>query len=111
MKYIIHGYKFADTPTFYDWDKEHKYPNFEIVDNVEIEREADSMDEAYKWMLENIPGYAIGCAVFSEDKKNFLLNPVKGYYACIGLPDVKQETIVAFELANVTARIERQVRK
>lgn len=111
MKYIIHGCKFAETPTFYEWDREHRYPNFEIVDKVEIEREAGSLDEAYKWMLENVPNYAIGCGVYSEDKKSFLLNPVKGYYVCLGLPDLKQDTIVAFELANVIDRIERQARK
>ena len=107
MQYIIEGCKFSKEPTYYDWDKEHRYANFEIVDKVEIVREADSLDEAYKWMLENVPTYAIGCSIRSVDKNSFLLNPVKGFYSPIGLPDLNDETIVAFELDNLIKRMQR----
>lgn len=110
MKYIIDGCKFAKDPTYYDWDKEHRYVNFEIVDRVVIEREANSLDEAYKWMLENVPTYAIGCSVRSEDGKDFILNPVKGYYALIGLPNYEDETIIAYELERANERMQRVAR-
>ena len=110
MKYIIDGCKFASEPTYFDWDKDHNYPNFEIIDKVRIEREADSLDEAYLWMLTNVPSYAFGSSIVSEDKKSFLLNPVKGFYATIGLPDYKDETIVEYEIKCLTKRMQRVAR-
>ena len=107
MKYIIDGCKFATEPTYFEWDNYHRYPNFKVIDKVRVEREANTLDEAYLWMLTNIPSYAIGCSIISDDGKNFLLNPVKGYYAIIGLPDYKDETIIAYELENVTKRMQR----
>ena len=110
MKYIIDGCKFAKEPTYFDWDTYCRYPNFEIVDKVVVEREADSLDEAYKWMLENIPSYAIGCSVRSEDGKDFILNPVKGYYIGVGLVDFSDDGIIAYELENLTKRMQRIAR-
>ena len=105
MKYTIHGRKFSKEHHYYGWDSEHKYPTFDIIDEVVITREANSLDEAYDWMLRYIPEYAIGCSIFSEDKNSFALHPVKDYYACLPeLPDLEQKTLVEYELKCLRGR-------
>lgn len=106
MKYTINGVKFSSDITFRPWDSEHRYPDFEIIDKAIFEKEANSLDEAYEWMLLNHPEYAIGCSVTSEDRRSFLLLPVKSFYLSF-LPDSKQQTIVEHELKCVRQRIAR----
>ena len=100
MKYIINGHTYANEPYYVSWDTERKYPFFKHVEEIELRLEANSLDEAYKWMLINLPAYAIGCAIRSEDGKSFRIGAEKGpsYHF---LPNLEQDTIVAHELARL----------
>lgn len=79
MKYTIYGTKWADEPTFHEWDKHHDYPHFAAIDKVVIEKDFDSMDAAHFWLMDNLPQYAIGCNIKCENGA-FFMTAAKSYY-------------------------------
>lgn len=101
MKYVVNARKFSNVPTFYEWDTEHRYPTFEIVDEIKIEIDASSLDSAYLWLLKNIPTYAIGCGITNESG-DFMFAPVKDYYCFI--PNYDDSKIVAYEIEQMKLR-------
>ena len=101
MKHIISARRFSDVPTFYEWDTTHRFPCFEIVEEITIEIDVSDLDSAYLWILESLPKYAIGCGIRNE-KGDFMFAPVKDYYYFI--PDYDDSKIVAYEIEQMNKR-------
>jgi hypothetical protein len=101
MKHVINARRFSNVPTFFQWDTAHRFPAFEIVEEVKIEIDAPDLDSAYLWLLKNLPAYAIGCGINNE-KGDFMFAPVKDYYYFI--PDYDDSKIVAYEIEQINKR-------
>lgn len=101
MKHTISARRFSNVPTFYKWDTAHRYPTFEIVEEITIEIDALNLDSAYLWLLKNLPTYAIGCGI-RNDSGDFMVCPVKDYYYFI--PNYDDSKIVAYEIEQTKKR-------
>ena len=101
MKHIISARRFSNVHTFYEWDTAHRFPHFEIVEEITIEIDVSNLDSAYMWLLKNVPTYAIGCGIRNE-KGDFMFAPVKDYYYFI--PDYDDSRIVAYEIEQMSKR-------
>ena len=79
-RYKIFGTKYSTEKSFYKWDTEHRYPTFKALDSMEFFCEAESLDDAHLWMMENQPEYAIGCGINCLDNTDFLCDAIPDYY-------------------------------
>lgn len=76
MKHIISARRFSNIPTFYEWDTAHRFPCFEIVEEITIEIDVPDLNSAYMWLLKTIPTHAIGCGIRNENG-DFMFAPSK----------------------------------
>lgn len=81
--------------SFFAWDKEKKYPNFETIDEVSIVKDFSNMNDAYLWLIENLPEYSIGAGIYSKENSDFLCVPGKGFYL-INHPEWTDNDIINF---------------
>lgn len=86
MKYTVSGKIYSDTATYYSWDSEKRWKNFNALDGTEQTWtiEASSLDEAERWFAKNHPERYMGGSIVSEDKQSFLLLAVPSIEYGIG---------------------------
>lgn len=87
--FIIIGYKYKTEQSFYDWDKEKRYPTYE-EDGEKKEfpvQPFENLRAAEIWLLKNAPEYYFGANIVEvnadgSSKKNgdFSLVAVPSYY-------------------------------
>ena len=65
--YKIIGRLYGNDPQYLDWDKEHKYPFYKKIDEVEFNVAAENLDFAKKWLMEHHPAYYMGCSIENTD--------------------------------------------
>lgn len=93
MKYfIIVGHKYKTEPSFYDWDKEKRYPTYEEDgDKKEFPvQQFENLRAAEVWLLKNAPEYYFGSNIIEVYKDgstkpngDFSLIAVPSYYECV----------------------------
>ena len=76
--YDITGTLYSVEPTYYDWDKEHHFPNFAEIDKKIWEHiPVKSIDDAKRWVLENYPDYYMGMSASQNcPSGNFMMGAV-----------------------------------
>lgn len=76
--YDITGTLYSVEPTYYDWDKEHHFPNFAEIDKKIWEHiPVKSIDDAKRWVLENYPDYYMGMSASQNcPSGNFIMGAV-----------------------------------
>lgn len=67
MKITIIGREFSNVPNYYEWDKEKRYDNYDMILEKKWEIEADTLREGEKWLAENHPDMYMGGAVTCEN--------------------------------------------
>ena len=75
----ITGRKWNLKRQYYSWDSEKKFPTYNTEEEREFTLETNDVNEAYLWMLENHPEFAVGCGVVA-DNGNFLFDANLDYY-------------------------------
>ena len=88
--YNITGKAWNMEKKWYPWDDQHKYPHFESEDETKFTVEANSMLEAYKWMLETHPELSVGCGITCENNSDFLFDAVFDYYYALGMRSIDE---------------------
>lgn len=89
MKYEIKGTLYGETPKYYSWDKEKQFDYYEEVIRHTWTIEADSIEEAERWLIDNYPECYMGAAIICKDNTDFLMTAVpsgeyeKGNYETI----------------------------
>lgn len=77
-QYEIIGQKYSEEPSFYDWDKEHKFKNYEPVGEEQTfivgpEENVRTLTDAENWFKKNHPELMMGGNIFrlnpSSDKE------------------------------------------
>lgn len=89
------GCKWSSVPTYYDFDKKHEYPNFEVVAEQKFKINFNrpcSLAEAELYFLMKHPEWAIGFNC-SNDNGDFSCNCVKGYWFQCGETPTDAEII------------------
>lgn len=76
MTIKIIGRKYSDTATYGDWDTEKEFPTFAKVAEQTWEIEAETLDEAEGWLIENHPDMYMGASIICEN----------GDFSCIAVP-------------------------
>ena len=80
MLWIITGRKYADTPSYFWWDADKKYPEYsEVIDQQTWGIEAESLTAAEMWLMENHPDYFMGSNITNRLTGNdlaFSCNPI-----------------------------------
>ena len=62
-KYRVTGTHYNETPNYYVWDNEKRFPYFTVDDEQEWVIDADNLKEAEKWFAVNHPDYFMGGAI------------------------------------------------
>lgn len=75
MKYTIHGSRYDETAIYYKWDRDRKFPEYTRIESAQYEVEANCLDEAEDWLIENHPEFYMGCSITNE-KGDFLMTPI-----------------------------------
>lgn len=94
--YKIIGSIYSENPTYYDWDSNKKFPNFEEIKREEwMPDNVHSLDDCEKWILENHPSYYMGFSATQQcPSGNFRMGAVP----CGEYPKGRYETIKGREL-------------
>lgn len=107
--YKITGRSWNMEKKWYPWDDKKIYPHFDSEDETHFEIQAESLDDAYKWMLENHPNLAVGCGISCKDNSDFLCDAVFDYYYSMGMKTI--EEVVAYNLAECNRRLAEEKSK
>ena len=107
--YKITGRSWNMEKKWYPWDDKHIYPHFESEDETRFEIQANSLHEAYKWMLETHPGLAVGCSIVCQDNSDFICDAVFDYYYSLGMRTI--EEVVAYNLKECNRLITEEQNK
>lgn len=67
MKIEVIGRKYADVATYYTWDTEKKWKNFEKVEEQTWEIEGETLYDGEMWLAENHPDMFMGGNVICEN--------------------------------------------
>lgn len=80
--YIITSRLYSETPSYYDFDKEHHFPTFEEVEGTDQvwdlrDKNITSLKDAENWLLKNHPDYWMGASITQDcPSGNFSMHAV-----------------------------------
>lgn len=75
MTITVQTTRYGEEATYYTWDKERKYKNYEPIEKHTFEVEAESVQEAEKWLANNHPELYMGAGI-TDHKGNFIMTAV-----------------------------------
>lgn len=80
--YKIIGYLWSEDPHYSDWDKDHKFPQYDRLSKSESLIEADSIEECMLWAIDYIPDELIGIHIqcMTHDSREFFSGANKSYW-------------------------------
>lgn len=61
--YEVRGSLYGETPNYYSWDVEKKFPYFSIEGKCVWSIQAETLEDAVKWLATNHPEYYMGAGV------------------------------------------------
>ena len=76
MKIKVIGARYNETATYYNWDKEKKFPYYSRIADETWEIEADTLWDGERWLAKNHPDMYMGGTVSCEN----------GDFACLAVP-------------------------
>ena len=73
---------YAEEPNYFDFDKDHEWPNYQEIEGSErkfIAPNAHSLEDATKWLLTNYPGNYMGASIVQHVRSgDFMATAVPG---------------------------------
>ena len=112
MKIKVIGRKYSEKESYYSWDADKQFPNYEEDEVLIWEIEAETLDNGILWLAENHPDYYMGANVVCGNG-DFAMFPVpceeygKGNYETLAA----RIAYVQEEIKYISRRAERKARK
>ena len=100
MKYLVTAHTWNPEVSYYSWDTEHKWANYNHNETVEFTIEAANLDEAYVKFMTEHPEYGVGCGIRCLENSDFLFDADLDYYVSLyGTADVSEIVRKNIEMA------------
>lgn len=89
--YEIIGYLWNLEKTFFHWDTKREFPHFALEEKKTFSCKANSLMEAWLWMLKNNPLYSIGVNIKCQETGDFFCDAILDYYYLnLGTQDINK---------------------
>ena len=73
----IYGRLYGETPRYYDFDDNHKWPYYDKLEEKEWDLEYSDVNDGEKWLIDNYPEYYMGACI-QGNNGDFILTAIPG---------------------------------